>query len=314
MAGLDQAIQHTADITRVFVVGFPRSGTTLLQAVLAAQPGVFTLPETHSFRKIWGRGEPLRRFGIVWPRAARAMLERLERETGVRAPHTAPRWPTLRSYRDALVSVLDTAALAHGATAWVEKTPAHLWYLDAITTVADAHVVHLVRDGRLAVASYYERCLDPATADWADDALPPRQAARLDADARTSALIDGIVDLWNRSVAESVRWLSAPRHHLVMYRDLVTDPSAELERLSKATGMPFARDKADHRAAAQLVTGRRAGEELMENVFRPVQPWSLDKYESIFTPDQRSRIEARLAGGGSPHAALAALRPAAPAS
>jgi hypothetical protein len=36
----------------LFIVGYPRSGTTLLQALLAAHPHVYTFPETHFFSNL----------------------------------------------------------------------------------------------------------------------------------------------------------------------------------------------------------------------------------------------------------------------
>ena len=33
----------------IFIVGFPRSGTTLLQSLLCTQKGVVSFPETHFF-------------------------------------------------------------------------------------------------------------------------------------------------------------------------------------------------------------------------------------------------------------------------
>ena len=34
---------------RIFIVGCPRSGTTLLQSLLAAHPQIHSFPETHFF-------------------------------------------------------------------------------------------------------------------------------------------------------------------------------------------------------------------------------------------------------------------------
>ena len=44
---------------KLFVVGSPRSGTTLLQSILATQTRLFTLRETHFFRLLH-RPRPVR--------------------------------------------------------------------------------------------------------------------------------------------------------------------------------------------------------------------------------------------------------------
>ena len=41
-------------MARVFIVGCPRSGTTLLQAMLASHETVYSFPETHFFKKYPG--------------------------------------------------------------------------------------------------------------------------------------------------------------------------------------------------------------------------------------------------------------------
>ena len=58
---------------RLMIVGSPRSGTTLLQTILATQTELFTLKETHFFRHLQRRRplRPLDRLGLD------AFIERL---------------------------------------------------------------------------------------------------------------------------------------------------------------------------------------------------------------------------------------------
>ncbi|MGL4503377.1 MAG: sulfotransferase family protein, partial [Planktothrix sp.] len=44
---MDQIIKN-----RIFLVGCPRSGTTLLQSLLAAHPQIASFPESHFFQSL----------------------------------------------------------------------------------------------------------------------------------------------------------------------------------------------------------------------------------------------------------------------
>ena len=59
---------------RLMIVGSPRSGTTLLQTILATQTELFTLKETHFFRHLQRRRplRPLDRLGLDPARARHA--------------------------------------------------------------------------------------------------------------------------------------------------------------------------------------------------------------------------------------------------
>ena len=156
----------------VFLVGSPRSGTTLLQSMLGAHPEVLTLPETIFFKGAWGRLWPHRRWGVVSPRAARRVLHRAADDLG--RPVRAPLWPTMAAYSRAFVTLLDDAAGASGASVWLEKSPPHLECIDLITRhVRDVRFVHLVRDGRAVVASFLGAALD---LPWDDAVLDHREA------------------------------------------------------------------------------------------------------------------------------------------
>ena len=61
---------QTAPKQRIFLVGCPRSGTTLLQSLLAAHPDITSFPESHFFRHLIDNRRWLHRtFGIASKRA-----------------------------------------------------------------------------------------------------------------------------------------------------------------------------------------------------------------------------------------------------
>jgi ketosteroid isomerase-like protein len=122
----------------VFLVGARRSGTNWLQRMVCAHPDTVAIPsETHLFSH--GLAPLAARFqhgAVGSPKTARVYLPRDDAHD------------LLRDVADKVFGDL-AAALAPGARLIVERTPWHVYHLDLIGAVyPDAHVVHIVRDGR----------------------------------------------------------------------------------------------------------------------------------------------------------------------
>jgi Sulfotransferase family len=136
----------------IFVVGCPRSGTTLVQCILSASSHAFSLPETHFFSHVMGvlRGEPDRPIDVEGLRQARSAIEAeadlpplpevwtaLERTTGLRAFDIFL----------ALVEHYRPASDPERQLRAIEKTPRHVLHLAAIVRCfPDARIVNVVRD------------------------------------------------------------------------------------------------------------------------------------------------------------------------
>lgn len=113
----------------IFVLGSPRSGTSLVQSVLAAHSELFSIPgETglFSYQNIFGR----RHFGLSWG----------ENQALFRESHD------LVDFFDRGVRLLE--ARSEGRT-FVEKTPQHVLRLRFLSQrFPHARFLHVVRDGR----------------------------------------------------------------------------------------------------------------------------------------------------------------------
>ena len=119
---------------RFFILGSARSGTTLLQAMLASNSDVYSFPESHFFCEAAPRGRFRRRLGIVRKSVAATAMKNLfgvlDRPDLV---SLAPsRSPLFRSYSQAFVRAVDRAALDAGSRVWVEKTPHHIDFVNLI--------------------------------------------------------------------------------------------------------------------------------------------------------------------------------------
>lgn len=215
---------------RIFVVGCPRSGTTIVQAMLSRHPDVFSLHETYFFQALLGDMEyrwrdrdarPHQRWyhraGLAHA-AGRRRLRELERAYPVRArrgpvPHKS------RACVQRFVRLLDDAAGQRQRTHWVEKSPGHLLFIDEILAgIPDARFVHVLRNGLDVVASVVDADL---RVDHGDFRGGVAQWARR----------------WNRAMALHRRCLGDPRHHFLCLEDLTGNTAAEWKRLQAFAGL-----------------------------------------------------------------------------
>ena len=266
---------------RLFVVGCPRSGTTLLQALMARHARVTTIPETHFFAVAFGRNWlPLE----AWQ--ARRALNRAVRSA--RLPVAWPRRARLtsrRPYVEAFVRALDERALEDGSEAWLEKTPRHVFHVRQIgQSVPGAQFVHLIRDGRATVASLYDVARRNPDGTW-----------------QRYRSLEYCVDRWNRSVSASLSWRGQPGHHLLRYEHITRDSASAIRGLCESIGLTYL---AGARDLAQVPAFYQPHETWKASATLEVYDYGLAKYEQLFDPGQRRRIEAGLRPLPEPGAGL----------
>ncbi|MDZ7828840.1 MAG: sulfotransferase [Halofilum sp. (in: g-proteobacteria)] len=201
---------------RLFVVGCPGAGATVVRDLLAMQPGLHAFPRTHLFLRSFGmRGRrlPWAWFGLTLGKERRILERLVERSSHSGAvPALPPRSLLLRRSLDGLLATFDRLALAAGCRNWVDTTPRHLVHARLIErTVPRARIVHVVRDGRDVVAA---QCSGEG-----------RHAPR------------AVVSEWNRALAHHARCLDRPGHLFVLYEDLMADPMGEMVRLLHQCGL-----------------------------------------------------------------------------
>jgi hypothetical protein len=121
----------------IFVIGSPRSGTTLLRLILDSHPRISCGEETHFLRDL----EAI--VGRNWHLVATYGLDRAWWLARIRA-----------LYGDFQAEVLARS----GKARWAEKDPTYTLHLEFIEELfPDALYVHLLRDGHDVVASFRDR-------------------------------------------------------------------------------------------------------------------------------------------------------------
>ncbi|RDJ00545.1 sulfotransferase [Dyella solisilvae] len=219
---------------RTFVVGCPRSGTTIVQALLARHPAIFTLPETGFFEELHGdlewrwRDSRAKSQQRHWRnrvgfarRRVRKIFAGLREQlvAGSRRPLGVPLL-RLRLARQ-FVAMLDRSAQEAGRDMWLEKTPNHLLYIDEIEAqLPDARFVHVVRRGQDVLASLTDAYL------------------RFENDSVFGGGTVHWARRWNRAVEIHGKHIGRPQHHFVFLEDLVQDPEAEWVRLCAFLDLP----------------------------------------------------------------------------
>ena len=149
----------SADVGRIFVVGCPRSGTTLVQSLLAAHSQVVAFTESHLFDKGF---LSLGASSFVRHRQLQEYAAKFVRENEHLPEHARSRLLACDEMRvpgdvgRRIVTVLDEVARARGASHWVEKTPDHVFRISLIRSVAPhARFIHVIRQAEGVLPSLY---------------------------------------------------------------------------------------------------------------------------------------------------------------
>jgi hypothetical protein len=231
----------------VFVVGFPRSGTTLLGQVLAAHPEVTTLDELETLadagRAYLSGGDGLQRLAA----ADEAEL----------APFREAYWRTVRSH-----------GVAPEAGTFVDKLPMNTLGLPLIARLfPQAKVIFVRRDPRDVVLSCFRRQFVMNGTSWEFLSL-----------AGTARFYDAVMGLAARYMAALPLNLTTLR-----YEDLVADFAGQTETLRAFIGLsddPAMAAFAGSERAADIATPSAA--QVAGGVFEGAGQWK--RYETQLAP------------------------------
>jgi hypothetical protein len=270
---------------RIFIVGTPRSGTTLLQSLLAAHSRIASFTESHLFRKHFSH-LPLWPDPILttdpYPHLIAFLAENGEEPTPTvrwfesrrrRILAVRPLLPLqTRAVARRLLAVLDEVAHRRNVSNWIEKTPWHLRHISLLekTSPRDrTYFIHVIRRGSEVVASLFK-----ASKNWER----PYDLA-------------SCVRRWNEDVARSLGRVGYPNHHFVLYERLTAAPETVLSDLVARLGLAWEPEVLERFSAAadEIVSSH---ETWKQNVGRPISPSKTSHIE--FDDAQRLRVDALL--------------------
>ncbi len=206
-----------------FVVGPPRSGSTLLMRILNATSQVYSRYEPHLFPALAHLG--------FWDAVEKAPYDQLQAQQAIRSyvqdlpGQEQDYWDACRAYLDVLYSrMLNTAD--NGERYFLDKTPANSLVLPFMAKVyPDAKFIILTRHPAAIFASYANSFFD--------------------GDFQAAVDFNPIISRYIPVMAKFLREKPIPHLH-VQYENLVTDPEGELERISNFLEIPFEPDAVNY--------------------------------------------------------------------
>lgn len=222
----------------IFIVGCPRSGTTLLQSILASHSEIFTAPETSFFSRI------IPRLGIEYgdpgARIDRQCLETVAADfremTGIELPAAFMKQDTdIRSLFENLIGSFNP----DNKPMWVEKTTLHARHLLAIARFyPEARIINLIRDPVACVGSM--SVIRPTSLD--------------DFRIRHISSLHGFAALWDECVGAVLEY---PRQEQVLhlrYEAIVERPHDTVATICKFLGIAYEEEMLEsfHKSAASI--------------------------------------------------------------
>jgi hypothetical protein len=263
----------------VFIVGAPRSGTTLLRRIVDAHPEIAITRETHWITQLLEGDDPVAPERPVGPEFL-ARLSTYERFTRMGADRAelerllsgdAP-----VSYAQLVSAIFDAYGKAQGKAHVGDKVPGYVARIPTLSGLfPHARFVHLIRDGRdvcLSVMSWQRRKAVTRFSTWEDDPVS------------TTAL------WWERLVRrgrEDGGTLGPERYHEVAYEALVGAPAETCAALCEFLGLAYdARMVRFHEGRTRPDPGLDA-----KKAWRPITP-GLRSWRTEMAADSLERFEA----------------------
>jgi sulfotransferase family protein len=206
----------------IFVVGYQRSGTTLLQALLGAHSRIASPPETYFLMRISNLRDY---YGDLRDDAnlRRALHDTIEpplplfEGCGFDEEALYERaLETDRSYRALFHTVMSDFAQRHAKARWCDKTPGQR-ARQILQLFPDAQIVHIVRDPRDVIAS-------SLATPW------------------TTMDAAGLARGWRRFTLDNLavgQRAGPERFHQIRYEDLTRDPTTVLRGVCSFLGERF---------------------------------------------------------------------------
>lgn len=217
----------------VFVLGCPRSGTTVLYhmllsagdfAIYRAESNVFSVlvPRFGNLRSEQNR----RRLMRYWLQSKLFYVSGLD--AGEIEAHVMR---DCRSGGDFLRIVMESVAAKQGVSRWADCTPDHLLYLDEIREqIPEARIIHIIRDGRDVALSYVKQ-------GWSYP-MPWDRSEHL--------AVAGLYWEWIVSHGRRDGQKFGGRYREVRFEDLISSPRETLASLSEFIGQELNYDHIQH--------------------------------------------------------------------
>lgn len=263
---------------KIFIVGCSRSGTTLLQTLIASHPKVITFPETNFFYKTVGLNK-FKRI-ITWLGFCTGLEKDflnlfVKERLGSDLPDLKKQPIFYQKAVNHYVSLLNHKTQKKGSSIWVEKTPKHIFSPEWIMRfIPDAKIIHIIRDGREVVASIQKR-------------------RKKFPDEFKNQDLEYSVNLWNTCISKTEKLYSKERNFLVRYEDLVTNPKKTLNEIGRNINLDYSEVDINNRYSV-LNSATYKSEDWKNNIKQSIKSKN-NKFDIFFTKKEREYVKQHLA-------------------
>lgn len=258
----------------IFIVGVPRSGTTLLAAMLAAHPGLSCGPETYFFRHLARQKSSWLCAKHAWPFRATDFLAELKYERGSVADHYGVKRNDIETYLSkqkpsvkAILSAITEQYMARvGKERWVDKTPEQLiWVADIRKHFPKSPIIRIIRDPRDVALSLARQPWGPNT------------------------FLESLL-VWRRYDDLSAQFFNQDRNsYTIFYHKLVMSPKQELQRLCRFLAERF--DDQMLQTWRSIIHVNRINEPWKDKAGTPVDTSRIGVWRRMLTDTEKQQAE-----------------------
>jgi hypothetical protein len=285
----------------VFICGFPKSGTTMMTALLDYHPALLVIPGDAEYLKIKGKYQG-RALPEIITRLRRYLMTMVIHPLGLnpfwllsgQQPAWEPYAQLFRYFDDAVQTAPPTfdgiwaamlralrASLGSSASIWVEKTPANEFdALHLSTLFPKAKFIHILRGPAANLASIKQ--MGEVGNDWE---IVNYQAAYL----RRSMRLAG----------KNQSRLGEERYLVIRYEDLTADTPAHMHTIADFLGIPFDESLTQATVMGLPSTPNSSYKERLRQAGGVLQ--SHDKWREVLTDWEQTLIGFQLRGVVTPY-------------
>ncbi len=190
---------------RVFIVGSPRSGTSLLQSIIGSHANIQSFPESHLFYNLISN-KYLNLFGISPQKSIidfNRFIEIIDKNN-YKVKKRSNLFTQQKFFKES-TQILDNITLLKKRTIWSEKTPLHLHCIDWLEKQQNNVVfIHIIREGVDVIKSSYSLCKSLPDSSWGK-----------------GKNLDYWIARWIQDISISKKYVDKKNHHFVLYSDLL---------------------------------------------------------------------------------------------
>jgi len=260
---------------RLFIVGTPRSGTSILQKFISNHPNIYSLPETHFFHNVDHRYRKY--LGIGSKKGLehlKKILKSINKEKYIEEMGIFNLF--YKNMVNKFVNILDEITIEKGKDIWLEKTPIHLHHIKNIEKyVKNSKFIHIIRNGEDVVASLYK-----VTQEYPEEWGGKRSIKRC-------------INRWNKDIKITYKYRNNKKHIIIDYENFVDNHKEIGKKIFKFIGLDYKEKyfKNSENDGRDLVLKE---EKWKKNISNNIKKPENRKFDKFFTEKEKKYIRKNL--------------------